>query len=254
MPLTFPAHQVPGLGAKLARPAWFDGTVLVVASAAPDLNAAFSPYDTSFRSHGMSGLILFSVPFSVIYVTILRRWCADGLFGSLPDMGPLRIRSYRVLGKRSPHPLITLISASLGAGSHLIIDAFTHSGRWGADALEWNDHLFSFGGRDFTTARVWQYIGHSLGSFVGILLFAFIASRGPLERWYGAEVVAEARTRPVRPKALERTVSTICLGQIPGLVWMVLVTNKAGIFVAGLCLAVSLLVAGRLNRAASSVA
>lgn len=248
MPLTFPAHQVPALVAKLVRPRWFDGTTLVVAAAAPDLNAAFAPYDSAFRSHGIEGLVFFSIPFSIVYSMILRRWCADGLFGALPDLGPLRVHNYRVLGDRPPAFWITALSAVLGAGSHIFIDSFTHTGRWGADFLGLNTFLFDSPRGEFTTARLLQYLGHTVGTLTGAALFMLIASSGHMQRWYGHEVVAQARARPRHPQAGRIVAAAVLLGQLPALAWMTLVTAQAGIFMMGLCFTVSLLVGGFLAR------
>ncbi len=247
MPVTFPAHQAPVLMAKLVRPTWFDGTALVVAAAAPDLNAAFSPHDSAFRSHGVEGLILFSIPFAVIYSIVLRRWCAEGLFGALPDLGPLRIRSYQVLPQRRPPLATTIASAVLGAGLHIFIDSFTHRNRWGSDLLGLNNFLFEAIGREFTTARVFQYLGHTVGSLIGAALFMVIASSGHLERWYGAEALAAARARPFDRPAPLRLLAAVALGQVPALLWITFVASEAAIFMVGLCFTLSLLAGGFLN-------
>ncbi len=247
MPLTFPAHQAPVLPLKFWRPRWFDGTALVVGSAAPDIQQA-APW-LQFRSHHVYGVVFFSLPFTVIYCLVLRRWSADGLFGSLPDFGPLRLRSYRVLGYRRPRLAVTISSALLAAAIHVFIDSFTHINRWGSNLFGLNTIWFELPNGPFSTARIIQYTGHSLGSLVGILMFVWLASSRRLNHWYGEDTVIAARSAPVASRAPLRTALVLAVSLAIAAGWFAVQRSNI-FFIAGACLVVGLLVAGAVNRPA----
>lgn len=196
MPITFPAHQGLVVLVKLRWPRAVDGTALCIGAATPDLAYPLGSW-MSTQSHTLLGLLVWSLPASLVIATLVRWRAADGLFANLPDLGRLRLRSYRVLGRRKPPIAITVVSAFVGSASHVVIDGFTHQGRWGANALALNDVLGTVPFRgEMTEARLLQYLGHFGGSllFVGALMV--IGSTGRLERWYGETVVAEAREAP----------------------------------------------------------
>ncbi len=197
MPVSFPAHQALIVGAKLAAPRWIDGTALCIAATAPDLAYGFSNW-VGVRSHSLIGLVIWAIPLTLVSTVIVRWRAADGVFGLLPDLGPLRIHSYRVLGSRSPNIAITVASAALGSASHIFFDAFTHENRWGSNWLGLNDPLFTDPlGREFTAARVLQYLSHSVGSLAFVVALVFISRTNRLERWYGEPAVTLARSRTV---------------------------------------------------------
>lgn len=246
MPLTFPAHQAAVLPLKIWKPRWFDGIALVVGAGSPDLFNAFGSIDT-FESHGLDGIVV-AVVFTIVYSVLLRRFAVDGLFGSLPDFGPLKARSYRVLANGRPRPLVTILSAFIGVWSHVIVDSFTHTGRFGANVLGINDILFELpivGG--FSGARVLQYLGHTVGSVIGVLLFVFVVSKRHLGEWYGTEQIERARTAPVRAKAKLRLYALGTIGVVSGTAWG-LTEGRDPIFHIGLITVIALLIAGIANR------
>ena len=241
MPLTFPAHQVAVLPLKLWKPRWFDGTALVVGAGSPDLFNAFAPIDT-FDSHHVDGVLL-AIPFTVLYSFILRRFAADGLFGSLPDLRPLRLRHYRVLKLGRPRLLVTSLSALMGVLSHILVDSFTHTNRWGSNLFGLNDAMFGA----VSQARLLQYLGHTIGSTVGVLLFVVAVSKRHLGDWYGIDAIVSARSAPLRDGAAQRTFNIVCASVFFGAVWG-LAQGNALIFTIGFCFVMGLLAAGIANR------
>lgn len=194
MPVTFPAHQGLIVGLKLKWPRRFDGTALCIGAAAPDLAYALGPWLRG-HSHDLFGLVFWAIPFSLLAALITRRWSATGIFANLPDLGPLRLRSYGVLVYRRPPILITVLSASLGAGSHVLVDAFTHRGRWGAELLGLDVEVGTLPILErFTLAGIAQYLGHIFGSVAFVAALVVIARRRLLEDWYGQAQVEEARS------------------------------------------------------------
>lgn len=192
MPLTFPAHQALVLPLKLRWPNRTDGTAMCVGAAAPDLLYPVPGIGSS--GHGALGVVLLVVPLTVGICSLLRWRCALGAFGNLPDVGPFRLHSYRVITRRRPTTPVTLTSALIGAASHVLIDAFTHAGRWGSTLLGLDETWFTAPIRgEMSGARVVQYLGHTVGSAVAIALFLYIGRSRRLEQWYGATNVTAAR-------------------------------------------------------------
>ncbi len=202
MPVTFPAHQGLIAAAKLRWPQRIDGTALCIGAAAPDFAYAMGPW-LNTQSHTAIGLVIWAVPFTVA-ATALTRWrSAAGTFAHLPDLGPLRLRSYRVLSLRRPSAIVTISSACAGAASHIVIDGFTHRGRWGSDLLGLNRIVATLPVIDqLSVAKVAQYFGHTVGSLLFLWLVFAIATTNALERWYGPAAVTAARRR--RPSGSER--------------------------------------------------
>lgn len=208
MPLTFPAHQGLVLGAKLRWLRYIDGSALCIGAASPDLAYPLGGWLGS-NSHSLLALLIWSIPITLVLTVLLRWRAAVGIFSHVPDCGPLRLRSFAVLGRPKPSAAKpseakpnrvllagsrTLASASLGAASHIVVDTFTHSGRWGSDWLELDRKLLSVPIRgDLSVARVLQYFGHAGGSVAFVIGLLLIARGQKLETWYGVDAVQAAR-------------------------------------------------------------
>lgn len=241
--MTVPAHQALVLPIKLRWPDRTDATAMCIAAAAPDLGYPI----LRGQSHSLIGVVVFAIPFTLLACWLLRRHAALVIFGNLPDAGPFRIHSYRVLTQRHPGTRITLMSAAIGAISHVFLDAFTHEDRWGARWLGLDRVLITVPIRgDMTGARVLQYVGHTVGSLIAVALFFHIGRRRLLERWYGADAVAGARTFTISPG--ERRVFWSVLAGITAVLTPVLiVTGGTPAFSAILATTIGVLVAGSIR-------
>lgn len=243
MPLTFPAHQGLIGAVKLRWPNHIDGTALCIGAASPDLAYAMGDW-LNRQSHTAIGVVVWAVPITIV-ATLITRWrSAAGVFAHLPDVGPLRVRSYRVLGLRRPAPATTLLAATIGAGSHVLIDSFSHRRRWGANVLGLNRVLFEVPiGGEVTPAKLIQYFGHGFGSLAFVWLLWLVARRGLLESWYGKEAVAAARSH--RPPRRERVLFWAVVS-IPVLMTIVIAvaTDRSPIFAAIAVLLATVLAAG----------
>jgi hypothetical protein len=218
VPLTFFAHQAPVIPLKVARPRWFDGTALCIGAAAPDLGYPISGWVTD-HSHTPMGVVTWSLAITVVLCALMRRHVATTAFAQLPDCGPLRLNSLRVLARRRPPPWQTATSALLGAASHLLLDAFTHEGRFGARLLHIESELFTVQGHAFSGARVLQYVGHTFGSLLGALLLVRLARTRRLEAWYGDDAVRDARSFRLTPAARVAFWAIVALGVPVGAAW-----------------------------------
>lgn len=243
--MTFPAHQGLIVPVKLKWPTAIDGTALCIGAAAPDVAYALGPW-LNAQSHTAVGVLVWSLPFTLIVTSLVRWRAASGIFAALPDAGRLQLRSYRVLGTRRPSAVVTVLSSLLGAGSHVLIDGFTHAGRFGANWLGLNDVLFTAPIRgDMTGARVLQYIGHFGGSVVFIAVLVIVASSGRLSVWYGDDAVAKARA--VSLSSVQRMVFwSILVAFTAGAVVLATATDRSVIFVPVTTLVFVLIAAGVL--------
>ncbi|MEZ5282520.1 MAG: DUF4184 family protein [Acidimicrobiales bacterium] len=151
-----------------------------------------------------------------------------------------------MLGSRRPGAVGTLFSALLGSDSHVLIDGFTHAGRFGANWLGINEVLFTAPVRgDMTGARVLQYVGHFGGSAAFIAALLVVASSGLLNVWYGQQAVADARASDLSGR--ERFVFWAMVVAFTALAGVsAAVTDRSVIFVPVTTLVVVLLVAGVL--------
>ena len=243
MPVTFPAHQAGVLPLKVWKPKWFDGLALVVGAGSPDLFLTLN-HNPRFDAHGVTGVVV-AVAFTIVYATLFRRYSADGLFGSLPDFGPLRCSSYRVLRVGRPRLLVTTFSAFVGVLNHIFIDSFTHAGRLGSRTLGF-DHVLVDEPVTITVAKVLQYLGHTVGSLIGILLFVVVVSNRHLGEWYGQDTIERFRNAPTADHAGWITGAIVLAGVTTGLVWG-WPSSPFPIFHMGLGLALSLFIAGAVN-------
>jgi hypothetical protein len=201
LPFTYVSHQAPAVGLKMLRPRWFDGTALVIGSMAPDFAYALTGSRFEINAHTWQGVIVFCLPVTLVMCWVIRARVAWAAFAQLPNT-PLRLQDYRVLARRRPSILVTVMSAAVGAATHCIWDTFTHNGRWGVRHVHvLQTPLLFDNGAHFTTARLLQYVSHIVGALITIWLMWLIARRGLLGKWY-----AEAYTSlpPVELSMAER--------------------------------------------------
>lgn len=190
MPLTFPAHQAVVLPVKLRWPHRVDGTAMCVGAAVPDLTYPFM----FNQGQTLLGGLIVGLPLTMLICAVLRWRASSGVFANLPDMGPWRIHSYRVISERQPAIMMTVVSAALGVTSHVVLDSITHNERLLARLMHLDTVLFTLPRiDDIDIALLLQLIGHVLGSVVAIWLFWLIGVRRHLEDWYGPAQVRAAR-------------------------------------------------------------
>ena len=218
MPVTWFAHQAPVLPLKMVRPTWFDATALCVGSMTPDLMYSFSS-SVDIHTHAWLPAIAYGLPITLVLSTIVRFVVAPVGAHQLPDLGTFRLHSYAVLSRRRPHPLLTAASAIIGIVSHIALDAFTHEGRWGVRWVGYDDVAVRIGGFTKPLATVFQYIGHTLGSLVAVLLLWAIGRRRLLDEWYGPDAVEHARAAIFDRSQRVAFWSLTAAGALGGLLW-----------------------------------
>ena len=142
---------------------------------------------------------------------------------------------------------VTLLSSVIGVYSHVFFDSFTHPNRWGSNLLKLNEIAIG----NISGAEIFQYLSHPIGSLVGLALLVVVASDRHMADWYGSAALARARSVPIGVDATRITVMVSVTSLGVGIAWGVL-QSQAILFTTGLCFALGLLVAGRLNSPRSN--
>jgi hypothetical protein len=184
MPATVPSHQAAVLPLKLRYPRAFDGVALVVGSAAPDVVYTVDSLGVTVGGHAWHAQFWCSLPLTLVLGWLIRR-AAPFVAAHLPDGRPFALRDYGVLATVR-HPLrVTVLSALLGAFSHIAWDSFTHpytavlGGLSQIPAL----HRTAFAGQPWW--RVLHLVSELVGTAV-VLAAAWRIGRGRLLlAWHG---------------------------------------------------------------------
>ncbi|MFC4066282.1 DUF4184 family protein [Actinoplanes subglobosus] len=162
MPSTFPTHPAGILPLKLWRPRWFDGVALALGAASPDVAYLVdgSGLPVWPLSHQLHGLIIFCLPVTLLGCLMVRR-AAPVIAAHLPAGGPFALRDYGALHDSGHRWWITVLSAVIGAASHLVLD--------GLEA--WFPAI--------------EYPAHLVGLAAMAAIMAVIGRRRLLLRWHG---------------------------------------------------------------------
>jgi hypothetical protein len=175
VPFTFLAHQAPvlplmGRGGLDAPPPrrridW-DGVALVAGSMAPDLAYVtrgwwYGPWGIPmwFDGHRPQNLFVVTAAATLLAV-VVRWWILPVLPLALPDGGSFHLRDYQRLSLVRHRWWETVASAFVGAVTHLVLDAFTHSDGAGSGSSGFfQTPLFGVGSRTVHLYTALQYGG-----------------------------------------------------------------------------------------------
>lgn len=175
MPATYLSHQAPVLALVLWRPRWFDSAALVFGSMAPDWAYVVDGTRWSFDGHAWGWVLLFCTPAAALASVVTRRQ-APALDAVLPGWVPLP-------GSRGSALPTVLLSAFLGAASHVLWDDFTHNDRWAAQHIAWfRDDAIDVSGHSISGAQTLQYLSTVLGAVATVALLVALRRRGRLVR------------------------------------------------------------------------
>ncbi|MCB0968269.1 MAG: DUF4184 family protein [Ilumatobacter sp.] len=218
MPVTWFAHQAPAVGLKLARPRWFDGTALCVGSIVPDTMISVTD-DLGIDSHTLPSAVVIGLPLGLALTWALRFVVAPMAPTVLPDVGPFRVHSYGVLAHRRPAARMTVVSVLIGIATHIVMDWFTHNGRWVPSALGYDDAEVTWFGTTRTGPEALQIVGHITMSATTLALLWVLGRRRRLDEWYGPSAVERARTARLGAGAAVRFWLAIAVGAAIGSLW-----------------------------------
>lgn len=135
-------------------------------------------------THSLPGILTIDLVLGLGIWTVWHVLVREALYDSLPE--PLRERaplpaSTRLTGRRVAAAALAVL---VGAGSHVLLDEFTHVGRWGHEHIPWLSQSYA----GLAGAQWAQYVA-GVGGLVALAVMVALA----LHR-------APARPRPVRSR------------------------------------------------------
>jgi hypothetical protein len=194
MPATFPSHAAAVLPLKLWRPTWFDGVALVIGSTAPDLGYPLAGVVPLPPTHWPPSLLYWSLPVTLLLCWLVRRW-APGIAVHLPRRW-FALPDYGALGRVRRRWYVTVSSALIGAGSHLLWDGFTHNPEIGGWAVRHLPVLSTEAYPGWPWWYVLQHLSTLVGGLVAIALFGYVGRHRLIRQWHGAPPPVPARPAP----------------------------------------------------------
>ena len=217
MPVTFLAHQAPVLPIARRWPGRIDGIALVTGSMAPDMAYVLAGSRFNVWAHAFPALVLFCVPVALAVAWLIARVISPVLWDHLPDAGCFRLHDYRGLSGHRFRAAPAVTGAIVGAGSHVLLDHFTHGWGFMAQHVDWYGSVVigESLGRQWTVFRIAQYTGHVLGSAACVWLLA----RYGRARWMEA-AAGQVEQHPVTIRSRSVLVTAFVAGLGSGAAWV----------------------------------
>jgi hypothetical protein len=175
-----PAHALAAIPFARGR---FVFSALVIGSMVPDFSKIVTLSPATMIGHSWLGIFWFCVPVGFVLLGIFHNWLKQPLFSLLPESHQARLVPWlnAFSLRRADEFGWTALSLALGAFTHLVWDAFTHSYGLGPQLLPILNHpLFTLQGR---TIHVYKILQHG-STIVGITSLVFLYFR-----WFGKAAV-----------------------------------------------------------------
>lgn len=130
MPFT-PGH--PAIVLPFIRSRYFSATGLIVGSVSPDFEYFFKMSVNGIHSHTKAGLFYFDLPVTIVLSIVFHQLVKTNLISNLPAFLQKRFSEtleLNFLSYLKKNGWIFLLSALVGAASHIFWDSFTHNNRF----------------------------------------------------------------------------------------------------------------------------
>jgi len=182
MPFT-PAH--PAIILPLIRSRYLSATGLVIGSLAPDFEYFFKMSVSSEYSHTLAGLFYFDLPVTLFVSLLFHSVVKKNFIYNLPMFFQKRFQvmlHVDFLKYLKDHWLIFVISALLGAASHIFWDSFTHNNAYFVRTLPFYKGTYvPYDGVKYPLFYALQHISTAFGlTIVGIYVVALKPIQTPL--------------------------------------------------------------------------
>jgi uncharacterized membrane protein len=164
--------------------AWlFRGTPLPVAamvagSMSPDVPVFLRDFGRPYGfTHSLTGAVTVDLAMALVALAVWFSWLRDPLV----DLAPAAVRDRLPARARYSRQqwLLAVPASVLGSLTHVVWDAFTHGGRWGADRIAWlRDDQGSHAGSTWA-----QYLSTVIGAIICLAwAVIYLRSRQPTPR------------------------------------------------------------------------
>jgi len=158
----------PAIILPFIRSRYFSATGLIIGSMSPDFEYFFKMSVSSVHSHTMAGLFYFDLPVTIALSLLFHQVVKTNLISNVPFFFQKRFSDTLQLDfinylKRNGW--IFLLSALLGAASHIFWDSFTHNNRFFVRQFSeiYRSTSFSFMGADYPLFYVLQQVSTVIG-------------------------------------------------------------------------------------------
>lgn len=164
MPFTA-AH--PAIILPLLRFRYFSATGLVIGSISPDFEYFLKMSVDDTHGHTVAGLIYFDLPVTIFLAWLFHVVVKKNLIGNLPLYFQRRSQAlleYDFVSYIKNNGRVFLVSALLGASSHIFWDSFTHNNTYFTRALPFYEGTYvPYDGVKYPLFYALQYISTGLG-------------------------------------------------------------------------------------------
>jgi hypothetical protein len=177
MPFTF-SHPAIVLPFVKASKHWFSTTALVIGSMAPDFEYFIRMRVKSIYSHTFFGLLWFDLPLTLILAFIFHLIVRNILISNLPNFLRSRLSVFTNFDWNAyfkSHYIVVIISALIGAFSHIAWDSFTHEDGFAVERIAYLSSVIQIGDKELAVFKILQH-GSSL---IGALVIAWTIYRLP---------------------------------------------------------------------------
>jgi hypothetical protein len=180
MPFT-PAH--PAIILPLLRSRYFSATGLVIGSISPDFEYFFKMSVDDTHSHTLTGLIYFDLPVSLFLALLFHIVVKKNLIGNLPPYFQRRsqgLLEFNFVTYFKGNSWVFLLSALVGASSHLFWDSFTHNNTYFTQILPFYAGTYvPYNGVNYPLFYALQYISTGLG-LTAMLIYIIMIKPSPV--------------------------------------------------------------------------
>ncbi len=144
-------------------------TALIIGSMAPDFEYFIRMRVKSIYSHSLIGLLWFDLPLTILLAFIFHNVVRNTFVRNLPNFLTSRLIAFNEFDWNSYFKrnfIIVVISALIGAFSHIAWDSFTHEDGFAVEKITFLSSSVSVAGKDFPVFKLLQHGSTVIGALV----------------------------------------------------------------------------------------
>jgi hypothetical protein len=175
MPFT-PAH--PAIVLPFINRKFFSATGLIAGSISPDFEYFFKAQTSGVHGHTIAGLFYFDLPVCLLIAFGFHFLVKESFISNLPVFFQKRFHEVQIFDFKTyfkTQYYFFILSAMVGAGSHILWDSFTHNGTYCVKNLSFYEGSYiPFQGAKYPLWYALQHISTFTGLTIVILYIIFL--------------------------------------------------------------------------------
>ena len=175
MPFT-PAH--PAIVLPLLNRKFLSATGLIAGSISPDFEYFFKARVSGVHGHTVLGIFYFDLPVVFFISLLFHLLIKESFISNLPPFLQRRLHHLSVFNFKeflAKHYILFVVSALIGAGSHVLWDSFTHNGTYFVQNLSiYKGSYIPFQGAKYPLWYALQHISTFTGLSIIVLYIFFM--------------------------------------------------------------------------------